>query len=91
MYPYKTDISKLDLVKLLFPTETTKSLQKRLEKASKRYSMHPLLTVTRRKGAFKQDVLRLNMLKIPSAYKTEDYGITWINLEAFEMLLDLYI
>jgi len=91
-YPYKTDISKLALVKLLFPTETTKSLYKRLEKASSRYVMHPLLTVApRRTGVFKQDVLKLNMCKIPAVYKTEDYGVTWIKLEAFEMLLDLYI
>jgi hypothetical protein len=91
-YPYKTDISKLALVKLLFPKETSKSLHKRLEKASTRYCIHPLITVApRRAGLFKQDVLKLNMCKIPAMYKTEDYGITWINLDAFEMLLDLYL
>jgi hypothetical protein len=91
-FPYKFNISKLALVSLLFPTEKTKSLQKRLEKASGRYATHPLLTVVpRQTGEYKQYVLRLNMSKIPAKYVTEDFGVTWIHLEAFEMFLDLYI
>jgi hypothetical protein len=91
-YPYKMDVTKMELVKILFPQEGMKHVQKRLEKASKRYPMHPLISVApRRDGSFKQDVIRLELSKIPNSLKIEDYGVTWIDLNAFEPLLDLYV
>ena len=91
-YPYKTDITKMELVNILFPEEGMKHLQKRLEKASKRYPMHPLISVApRRDGSFKQEVIRINLGMIPHSLKIEDYGVTWIDLNAFELLLDLYV
>jgi hypothetical protein len=91
-YPYKTDITKMELVNILFPEEGMKHLQKRLEKASKRYLMHPLISVApRRDGCFKQEVIRINLSKIPNSLKIEDYGVTWIDFNALEPLLDLYV
>ncbi len=82
----------MELVKILFPHEGMKHLQKRLEKASKRYRMHPFIRVApRRDGSFKQEVIRIDLNKIPNSLKIEDYGVTWVHLHVFELLLDLYV